>query len=283
MQVVDSVRDRDACGRVREHVGRITAGQLVTREQRTGAQVLASRGAVATRPASSDRATAPRPAAPAKASPSAHLQHTSHRLMAEHERQHRLRQLAISDVQIGAAHAASLHSKQSRPAPGERNRQVLQLERARRPTPNHRAHARHSVHPISQRSHQRNVRISCTSGLVTGALGRSIAVSTQRTSCSCLRGDAGSLAEPRCCSDPLLNKKPHPELGRGSGGESARFSALRSSRALFRWNPSLSCLPGTRSRRHSPDASALGQRSGSSGRCRLRNRRLRLDPCVGEG
>src|SRR2546427_354769 len=97
---------REAVARVGHRVLRVTAVEVVARKARPLAQVLARRAAEA--------ALATRPAKPGHAHPVAgreaidartRFRHAAHDLVAEHEGQLGVRQLAIGNVEIGAAHA----------------------------------------------------------------------------------------------------------------------------------------------------------------------------------
>ena len=122
-----AVRDREAEALVGDRVLRVAAVEVVAGEARAVAEVLAARAAVAARRRRSSRATARRARSAAARRPLADD------LVAGHERQLRVRQLAVDDVQIGAAHAAGVDAHQHLPRPRLGNRQLGENAAAGRP------------------------------------------------------------------------------------------------------------------------------------------------------
>ena len=132
------VRDREAEALVRHGQLGVAAVARVAREDRPVAQVLAARAAVAALAVHPAEPRHPHPVAGLEAL--AALHHAGHDLVPGHQRQLRLRQLAVHDVQVRAADAARAHLEEQLPGAALRLRQVAGLERARGLCQHHRAH-----------------------------------------------------------------------------------------------------------------------------------------------
>ena len=115
LQVVVLVRQRQAVALVGDDPLRVAAVEVVAREARRLAEVLAAGEAVAARPVG--------PAEPGHAEPAPVLV-AADDLVPGNERELRVRQLAVDDVEVGAADTAGRHAQQdlSRPRLGPRRR-----------------------------------------------------------------------------------------------------------------------------------------------------------------
>ena len=130
-------REREAVARVRDRLLRIAAVDVVAGEARVVAEILLSGAAVA--------AFAVRPREPRNADARAFalaLDHGADDLVAEDERQLRVGELAVSDVQIGAANAAGVHAQAHLSGAELGPRQVSSAQRRARRIEHHRPHVR---------------------------------------------------------------------------------------------------------------------------------------------
>ncbi len=125
--------DREAIALVGDRQFGIPAVDLVAGKAGAVAQILAAAAAVI--------ADAAGPAEPGDADPvadreavgiGAPLHHHADDLMTRHQRQFRLRQLTVEDVQIGAAHRAGLDHDQQLPRTGPRRQQIGRDQRLAR-------------------------------------------------------------------------------------------------------------------------------------------------------
>jgi hypothetical protein len=132
---------RKAVAGIRQRVVGVAAVDLVAGEAGFVAQVLAAAGAVAAvaagppQPGHAD-ALAWREAADALAQG----RDAADDLVAGDHRQPRVGELAVDQVQIGAAHAAGLHPQQHLATAGARHRPALQAQRLAGAVEHHRAH-----------------------------------------------------------------------------------------------------------------------------------------------
>src|SRR5512132_397245 len=112
----------------------IAAVAVEAGELRVIAEVLAARAAVA--------ALAVGPAEPGDTDPLSAPLRPTHDLMPEHERQLRVRQLAVDDVKVRAADGAGADADEQLPGARPRHREVALRERPSRLGEHHRAHQR---------------------------------------------------------------------------------------------------------------------------------------------
>jgi hypothetical protein len=142
---VVAVGDGEHIAGVSDGVLGVAAVQRVTREFREGAQVLASRLAVPTRAAS--------PAQPRHAHPLTHLKradlcaelrHLADNLVPQNQRQLRVRQLAVHNMQVGTAYGARLHANQHLVRLGLRDGHFPQHQRLPDLLQHHRPHRTHT-------------------------------------------------------------------------------------------------------------------------------------------
>src|SRR5205085_5878434 len=124
--------DREAEALVGDGVLRVAAVEVVAGEARRVAEVLAPARAVA--------AGAVRPAEPRDADAAAARLVDADDLVADDERQLRMRKLAVDDVQVGAADAAGEDADEQLTRGRLRRRPLLEPERAARRVEDHRAH-----------------------------------------------------------------------------------------------------------------------------------------------
>ena len=131
LQVVVLLRDREAVALVGHDPLRVAAVEVVAREAGRLAEVLAAREAVA--------ADAVRPAEPRHAE-TAPVLCPADDLVAEDERELRVRQLAVDHVEVGAADAAGRHAQQDLARLRLRFRNLLESQRLAGRVKHHRAH-----------------------------------------------------------------------------------------------------------------------------------------------
>jgi DNA-binding MarR family transcriptional regulator len=126
---------------VRHGVLRIAAVEPVTGEASTLAEVLAPGVAVPALPAGPTEPGHPHPLARSKAlSPGPETLDDSHDLVTGDQRELRIRQLAVDDVEVGAAHAAGTHPQEHLAGAGIGEREVALGERTPGLLEHHRAH-----------------------------------------------------------------------------------------------------------------------------------------------
>jgi hypothetical protein len=77
--------------------------------------------------------------------PIAALEHLAHDLVAEHERELRVGELSIDDVQVGTADTAGANAEEDLPGHGCRIGDLGRTKRLARRVEHHRAHRRHSL------------------------------------------------------------------------------------------------------------------------------------------
>src|SRR5439155_26671376 len=134
---------RQAVALVSDRQARVSAVDLVPGESRPVAEVLASRAAVF--------ANAAGPAQPGNADPRPFREARAARLddaddlVSEHERQLRIVELTVGDVQIRPAHAAGADAEEDLPRLWIRIRQFAQLERTPPLGQHHRSHRGYSA------------------------------------------------------------------------------------------------------------------------------------------
>src|SRR6516164_2093762 len=127
--------------RVRDRVLRVTAVELIARETRLGAEILAPRAAVFAVPAG---AAEPWHADALTLACALHAlaarDHRGDDLVPGNHRQPRVGKLAVDEVKIGAAHAAGANLEQELPRPRRWARTVDELQRSARCVENHGEH-----------------------------------------------------------------------------------------------------------------------------------------------
>ena len=141
LQIGESVRDREAEAMVGHSELGEAAVDVVTREARVVAEVLAAAGAVAAltvRPAQPGNADAVANGEALSAGPEP--DHNPGDLVPQNERQLGLGQIAVDDVQVGAADAAGVDLDQDLLRPGNGFGDIDQLERLALGFEDHRAH-----------------------------------------------------------------------------------------------------------------------------------------------
>jgi len=132
LQIVVLVRERQAVALIGDRPLRVAAVQVVAREANRLAEVLAPREAVA--------AGAVRPAEPRNAEPAPVLG-AADDLVPGNERELRIGQLAVDDVEVSAADAAGGHPKQDLPLLRLRHGNLLEPQRLPGRVKHHRTHA----------------------------------------------------------------------------------------------------------------------------------------------
>ena len=146
LEIRVAVGNREAEALVGDRVLRVAAVERVAGEARVVAEVLAPRPAVAARAAG--------PAQPRHADPLARREarrrpgrrrDRADDLVAQHQRQLRLGQLAVDDVQVGAADAAGAHLERDLPGPGLRLGELGFLQRQADAGEEHGAHLRRTL------------------------------------------------------------------------------------------------------------------------------------------
>src|SRR5207248_6770479 len=134
-----AVGERKAVALVGDGHPGVATVDLVTREARTVAEVLAARPAML--------AGAARPAQPRNSDPRSFREsrasgfYDPNDFVAEHERQLRIRQLAVQDMQICPAHAAGADAQEHLPGLWNGIRQLAPLQWTSRLDQHHRSHA----------------------------------------------------------------------------------------------------------------------------------------------
>src|SRR5215212_2533952 len=135
-----------------EDIGRVRNGELrkaavarVAREQRIVAEVLVTRGAVGALPAGvAEPGNADALARREPLRPSPERIDDAHDLVAGDQRQFRMLEVALHDVEVRAAHRAGLDPHADFAGPGFRRRNLLQAERLADPSQHHGLHERRS-------------------------------------------------------------------------------------------------------------------------------------------
>ena len=149
LEVGEGVREHEARACVRDGRLPVAAVELIPGEQRAFAEVLPPGGAVPALPAG--------PSQPGDADPIpdrhaldmvTHRLDHPHDLMARHQRERRIRELSVHDVQVGSTHPTDPHPDANLPRRRLRIRHVLRMQRFAGALEHHRAHRSRVAPPV---------------------------------------------------------------------------------------------------------------------------------------